>query len=197
VRRFVLLIILSALSAALPALAVEIDVSFDALQKIIGAQMFTEDGRRYVRGSKAARCNYAYLENPKIAGAGEKLRVSAKFSGRSAVDMLGRCVGLGDSFNLTILATPYANSGTVLFKDVKVDSNGRRGFYLDRVVATLEKTFASTFKLKVDEEAKRLLDFPQAPAGELSRKVDGFKLENIWVSKDAVVLKVDFHVVVR
>jgi len=192
-RKFVVAVLMF----CLPALAVEIDVSFDALQKIIGTQMFTEDGRRYVRGSKAAKCNYAYLENPKIAGAGDKLRVSAKFSGRSAVDMLGRCVGLGDSFDLTILATPYANSGTVLFKDVKVDSNGRRGFYLDRVVQQLQKTFASQFKLSVDEEAKRLLDFPQAPAGVLSRKVDGFKLEEIRVAKDAVVLKVDFHVVVR
>ena len=192
-RKFVVAVLMF----CLPALAVEIDVSFDALQKIIGTQMFTEDGRRYVRGSKAAKCNYAYLENPKIAGAGDKLRVSAKFSGRSAVDMLGRCVGLGDSFDLTILATPYANSGTVLFKDVKVDSNGRRGFYLDRVVQQLQKTFANQFKLSVDEEAKRLLDFPQAPAGVLSRKVDGFKLEEIRVAKDAVVLKVDFHVVVR
>jgi hypothetical protein len=192
VRSFVALLLLS-----VPALAVEIDVSFEALQKIIGTQMFTEDGRRYVRGSKAARCNFAYLENPRIAGAGDKLRVQAKFSGRSAVDMFGKCVGLGDSFDLTIYATPYTNQGTVLFKDVNVDANGRRGFYLDRVVNNVQKTFASTFKLSVDEEAKRLLDFPQAPPGSLSRKVEGFKLEGIRVSKDAVVLQVDFHVYVK
>ena len=111
--------------------------------------------------------------------------------------MFGRCVGLGDSFDLTILATPYANQGAVLFKDVKADANGKRGFYLDRVIAQLQSTFASQFKLNVDAEAKRLLDFPQAPAGELSRKVDNFKLEGIQVIKDAVILKVDFHVIVR
>jgi hypothetical protein len=192
VRSFVFLLLIS-----LPALAVDIDVSFDALQKIIGNQMFTEDGRRYVKGSKTAKCNFAYLERPRITGAGEKLRVQAKFSGRSALDMFGRCVGLGDSFELTILATPYANQGTVLFKDVNVDANGRHGFYLDRVVTQLQSSFANTFKLSVDEEAKRLLDFPDAPPGALSRKVDGFKLEGIRVSRDAVVLKVDFHVTVK
>jgi hypothetical protein len=111
--------------------------------------------------------------------------------------MFGKCVGLGDSFDLTIYATPYTNQGTVLFKDINVDSNGRHGFYLDRVVNNVQKTFASTFKLSVDEEAKRLLDFPQAPAGSLSRKVEDFKLQGIRVSKDAVVLQVDFHVYVK
>ena len=185
------------LLAALPALAVEIDVSFDALEKIIGAQMFTEEGRRYVKGSKTAKCSYAYLENPHIAGAGDKLRISAKFSGRSGVDMFGRCVGMGDAFDLTILATPYASGGAVMFKDVEADANGRHGFYVDRVIAQLKKTFASTFKFNIDQEAKRLLDFPEGPPGSLGRKVDNFKMESLWVTKDAIVLKVDFHVTVK
>ena len=33
------------------------------------AQVFTEDGRRYVKGSKDKRCNFAYLENPRIGAA--------------------------------------------------------------------------------------------------------------------------------
>jgi len=189
--------VLFLLLAGLPALAVEIDVSFDALEKIIGAQMFTEEGRRYVKGSKTARCSYAYLENPHISGAGDKLRISAKFSGRSALDMFGSCVGMGDSFDVTILATPYASGGAVMFKDVEVDPHGRRGFYIDRVVAELRKSFSSQFKFNIDQEAKRLLDFPEGPPGSLGRKVDNFKMESLWVTKDAVVLKVDFHVTVK
>jgi hypothetical protein len=183
---------------ALPALAADIDISFAALEKIIGQQMFTQDGRRYVKGAKD-ECSYAYLEKPRIAGAGDKLRVTARFSGRSAMK-LGRClsaVSLGDSFDLTIFATPYANHGSILFKDVQVNSNGKRGFYVDRVVSTLQKTFAGQVKIAVDQEAKRLLDFPHAPEGELTRKVDRFALEAVRVTGDAVVLQVDIHVTVR
>src|SRR5687767_8596464 len=92
---------------------VQLLLHYEALQRILAAQMFSQDGRKYVRGSKDARCTYAYLEGPQIGAEKGRLQVKARFSGRSALDLLGRCIGLGDSFDLTILATPYYRDGAI------------------------------------------------------------------------------------
>ena len=40
------------LTLAGPSLAAELEIRFGALERIIGEQMFTQEGRRYVRGSR-------------------------------------------------------------------------------------------------------------------------------------------------
>ena len=48
--------------------------------------------------------------------------MSARFSGRTAFDVFGGCVGLGDSFDLAIVAAPVVRGGAIGFKDVKVST---------------------------------------------------------------------------
>src|SRR5580658_7157428 len=89
--------------------AADLELRYGALERLIAEQLFTQDGRRYVRGTPDTHCQYAYLEAPHLnAAAGDggagRLKVTAKFSGRSAVDVFGRCMGMGDSFDLTIVA---------------------------------------------------------------------------------------------
>ena len=86
--------------------AVEIHIQFAALERMLGEQLFTQDGRKYVRGSAAAKCNFAYLEKPRFQGTDGKLRIRARFTGRSALNMFGQCVGLGDAFTAAITAVP-------------------------------------------------------------------------------------------
>jgi hypothetical protein len=178
------------------ARAVEVDISAEALSRVIARQMFTEDGRRYVRGSKNARCHFAYLENPKLKAAGNRLQVEARFSGRSAWNLMGQCVGLGDSFDVTILGRPYCRNGALAFTDVSVHSNGHKGFYAGQVVKRLEKTLGTTFELKIDQEAERLLGQPR-PGDIVTRKVDGFSLTGVRIEGDRIILNADFRVTVR
>src|SRR4051794_30000165 len=137
----------------------ELRIHYTALQRILADQMFTQDGRRYVRGTPAARCNYAYLENPDLHGdtASGRLNVRARFSGRSAVDVFGSCVGLGDSFDVSITASPYFQNGAIRFKDVVVESK-KDGFYIRRVRAALASTLGSQFAYKVEDDAKKILE---------------------------------------
>ena len=87
------------LALVLPsARAVELHLQFGALERMIAEAVFTQDGRRYVHNDKSNKCNFAYLEKPQIQGAGGRLRIRAKFTGRSALNVIGQCVGLGDAF---------------------------------------------------------------------------------------------------
>jgi hypothetical protein len=82
------------LASGIPAWSAELELRYAAIERVIAEQLFSQDGRLYVRGNKTTRCKFAYLESPHVGAADGRLRVSARFSGRTALDMLGGCVGL-------------------------------------------------------------------------------------------------------
>jgi hypothetical protein len=199
---------------AVPALAADLEVRYAALERLIGEQLFTQDGRRYVRGTPADRCQFAYLETPRLsagaaaggsagaaAGGGAagapngRLKITAKFSGRSAVGVLGRCVGMGDSFDLTIVASPVARKGAIAMDDVHV-STVKDSYYIRRVRTALTESFGKEFKIDIRDQAKKLLE---QPAGDSSyaRELSGFDLSAVRVTPEALVLVVEFKLVVK
>jgi hypothetical protein len=173
---------------------VELRIHYTALARILAEQMFTEDGRRYLRGTKTAKCNYAYLEHPDLhGGGGGRLNVHAKFTGRSALDLLGRCVGLGDSFDVSITALPYFEKGAIRFKDVVVES-AKESFYVRRVRAALASTVRSQFVYKVADDAKRILEEKR---GNYTQELSGFQVSAIQATDDALVLTLEFTLAVK
>jgi len=170
--------------------AAEIHISFNALERMLSAQMFTDEGRRYVKGSRTDKCNFAWLEKPSVHEAGGRLLMRARFTGRSSVDILGRCLGLGDSFPLSIIATPFYDSGQVGLRDVKVaPDSGHWGFYISRVCAALGTSLEKQFRYPLAQEAKTRLDAPD-------RQLRKFHVTSIRVTTQALVLDVDFMIYV-
>jgi hypothetical protein len=187
--------ILLSFAASAPAFAADIELRFDALERVISQQVFTQDGRKYVRGTPATKCQFAYLEAPRIGQDEGLLRVSARFSGRAAVGLLGGCIGLGDSFDLTITALPVVRSGAMGFKDVKVTTT-KDSFYIRRVRAALTQAFSKDVKIDVRDQARKILEQNRDGA---SYKVDmtSFDLNEVRIKPDALVLVIEFRLVVQ
>ena len=171
-----------------PAAAAELELRYATLERIIAEQLFTQEGRHYVRGSKSTRCQFAYLETPHIDADNGRLRVKARFSGRSALDVFGGCVGLGDSFDLTLTAVPAMRNGAIVFNDVSV-STPKDSYYIRRVRTALARSISKDFKIEVRDHARALM----APAGELT----AFDLAEIRVTPDSLVLVIEFKLVVK
>ena len=184
---FRLLAIVVPFAGLLPA--ADLELRYGALERIIAEQIFTQDGRRYVRGNASAKCQYAYLEHPRLSADDVRLRVMARFSGRSALDVLGRCMGMGDSFDVTITATPVARNGAIGFKDASV-TTARDSYYVRRVKQAMAQSFNKDFKVEVRDQAKRLLE-TQDQGGTYQRELSSFDLN------DALVLEVEFKLVVK
>jgi len=55
-----------ALLFAFPSFAADLELRYGAMERLIAEQLFTQDGRRYVRGNALAKCQYAFLEAPHI-----------------------------------------------------------------------------------------------------------------------------------
>ena len=112
------------------------------------------------------------------------------------MDVLGRCVGLGDSFDLTITATPVPRNGGIAFQDATV-STAKDSYYIRRVRTVLAQSFNKDFKIEVRDQARRLLQPSGPPSGPYQQELTDFDLTAVRVTPDALVLVVDFKLVVK
>jgi hypothetical protein len=189
-----------AIFVAVPALAADLELRYAALERLIADQLFTQDGRRYVRGTPATPCKFAYLEAPHLSsaaapGSDGRLKITAKFSGRTAMDVLGRCMGMGDSFDLTILASPVARRGAIAMDDVRV-TTVKDSYYIRHVRTALSESFGKDFKIDVRDQAKKLLEQPAANSS-YKQELSDFDLSAVRVTPEALVLVVEFKLVVK
>ena len=190
-KRALLLLVIASNAAA-----VELHVQFGALERMLAESVFTQEGRRYVKGNKENKCNFAYLEKPQVRGENGRLRMKARFSGRSTVNLAGLCVGMGDAFDVVILALPIYKGGNVMLQDVKVSSEGKTGFYIRKVCAAMEASLARDFKYPLERETQVLLENPTTQPN-YKREVRKFDVRDIRVSNDSLVLHVDFELTVK
>ena len=190
--RFVLLLLALSQCAA----AVELHIQFEALERLLTEQVFSQEGRRYVHGSKNNKCNFAYLEKPGVRGEGGRLHMKARFTGRSALNLVGQCVGLGDAFDLAITALPVYKNGAIALQEVKVTSEGKSGYYIRRVCEAMQASLVKDFKYALEAEAQKMLEAPGAQPG-YKREVRKFTVPDIRVTNDALVLQVDFELTVK
>jgi excinuclease UvrABC ATPase subunit len=184
------------IALATQAFSADLEIRYSALERMVAAQMFTEEGRRYVKGNQAAKCQYAYLEAPKLSASADRLQVAARFSGRSAMDLFNRCVGMGDSFNVNITAVPVPRKGAIAFQDTQV-STAKDSYYIRQVRSAMMRTFDKDFKIEIRDQARRLLEQPVTTGAVYQQELKDLDLNAIRVTPDALVLVVDFKLIVK
>lgn len=184
------------LALCLPARAVELHLQYGALERMIAEAVFTQDGRRYVHNDKSNKCNFAYLEKPQIQGADGRLRIKAKFTGRSALNVIGQCVGLGDAFMVVMIATPQYRNGNIVLQNVVASSDGKTGIYIRKVCSILGASLERDFKYPLAAEAKRILEDASGQPG-YKRELRDFQVPALRVTDDALVIQADFALIVK
>ena len=171
--------------------AVEIHIYHSVIRKLLAEQVFTDDGRKYLRASRTETCDYAYLEQPEIDAYNSQLRIRARFTGRSGKGFFGRCISVGDSFTAVIYATPYYHDGSIRLRDVRVDSADADGFYIRRVRASLAYSLPRQFSYRIYDDAKRILEETR-PNAPWKQTMLSFGVPHVRVTDTAIVLVVDF-----
>jgi hypothetical protein len=176
--------------------AVLLELDFSVLERALARQAFTTEGRRYVKGSKDTRCSFAFLAGPKIGGVNGQLAVKARFSGRSALDLFNRCIGVGDDFDLTIFATPYYKRGKLALKDVTVQTSGKDSLYIRRVRQALAGSIGKEFSYPLEETARNMLEEQRTGAG-YRQSMSSFEVYRVTITAHALVLTLDFRFTVK
>jgi hypothetical protein len=187
-------LLLGVLLPAASASAASLEIRYGALERLVGAQVFTTDGRRYVGDTQKEKCRFAYLEHPKLSANGNRLLLRVHFTGKYAIGFLGRCVGMGDDFDLDLSAIPVARNGAIMFDQWSVNSS-RDSFYIRRVRTALTQSISKDFKIEIRDQAKHLLEAPSH--GDFQQELKDLNLSAVRVTPDALVLEVDFKLVVK
>jgi len=185
------------LSLPLQAAGVELQVQFSAIQKVLSQQMFIQEGRMYVRGTPKDKCNYAFLEAPVVGGIEGRIEIRAVFHGKNGTNFLGRCWGLGDVFELRIAAVPYSEQGLIRLKDVAVEAVDRKSYYSRKVRESITENLGKKFEYRVADEAKRILERKADPKEPYQQYLQSFQVSQIRVTPAALVLTLDFTLIVK
>jgi hypothetical protein len=110
--------------------------------------------------------------------------------------MFGQCVGLGDAFDLTIAATPQFRDGYIALAGVTVSSDKKSGYYIRRVCPVLASSLGRDFRYPISAEFQNALEdaaiLPLYP-----RSLHNFRVPEIRVTADALVLVLDFELTVK
>ena len=111
------------------------------------------------------------------------------------MDLFSRCIGMGDSFDLTLTAVPVPHKGAIAFQDTQI-STPKDSYYIRRVRSALMRTFDQDFKIEIREQARRLLEQPASTA-VYQQELKDLDLNAIRVTPEALVLVVDFKLIVK
>jgi hypothetical protein len=179
----------------LRAAGVELQIQYSAIQRALAQQVFPGDGRMYVKGTPETKCNYAYLEHPTVGGLEGHIEIKAKFSGRNATSFFGHCLGLGDTFDLRIVAIPMFDKGMIRLQSVEVETL-KDTYYSKRVRESIQENLAKKFEYNVTEEARKLLE-RKLPGETFQQQLKNFQVAAIRATAEALILQLEFTLIVK
>ncbi|MDX2266506.1 MAG: hypothetical protein NW208_00235 [Bryobacter sp.] len=166
------------------------------LEQQLSQQLFTQDGRHYVKGNPNPRCNFAFLIDPRFAARESSLVIRATFTGRSSLDLFGKCVGFGDSFPFEVLAEVDTDIGVLRIRNPRVTLTGKTSFYARRVRGELEKSIASAIRYPIQEEVRKLL-VAASQSGPYKVSIAKLAIRGLRVQANSLLVDVDTRFVVE
>ncbi len=184
------------LSACASVRAIELEIRFPLLEKQLAQQLFTQDGKRYVKGNAKTKCNFAYLADPHFKAREGRLLIQARFTGRSSLDLLGKCVGFGDSFDLEVVAGLTTRGGTLILVQPKVQILSRDTYYSRQVKKALEASIADAVQYPIRDEVRRLLT-QASQAGPYKISIGKLEIRSLQIQNDSLVVDVDTRFLVE
>lgn len=195
-RRFVLpLSALALLALSVPARAIEIKVSTEALERTLYKQLFTENGRYYMRGKPGAAC-YAYAEDPKVSLNGDRVVVHIKAHAKLGTSMHGACLGVGLNTEADVSVVPDAEGESIGFRDARIEhlSESRElNFFLEPF---LSRKLPQQMKVNAAQLLRELLSQSSQTTG-YQILLDSLKIHSMQVHGPALAVDLDGDLSVR
>jgi len=108
----------------------EVSFTYASLERAVWATMLTEGGRHYLEGDPGSTCRFAFVQEPRVDAAEGRLRIRFLFSGRAGVEVKGRCLGPGDTFDMEVSGVPTVSDGELWLAELRVTAEDTAYFRL-------------------------------------------------------------------
>lgn len=186
-RKFIATVAFCFLAANLQA--VEIKLSYRTLRQMIVTELFTESGRSYLQGDASSKCNYVYLEDPRVSHQGNRLAVVAKAVAQAAVEMFGNCIGAKDTFDVEFSGIPSYVNGMMELSDGRVEAGNPA--YNVLLNSFLKDSLQREFRYDLRSEVDTLLQAPRKKSG-VPLQIHDLAVDGPELSDQGLSLKIDF-----
>ncbi len=179
----------AALLSGTAAHGAEIVLERSAVQKLVEASLFKDDGRLYLQRGAC----HAFLDHPAVTLAGGRVVIRSRLSARLGMDFGDSCAGVDLASWATVSGVPSAQGTTVRLADIRIEDVGDAN---TRIVldSGLVPTLPGAVELDVLKAVRSML---QGAGGQLQVDVQALDIESVRVADDRLTVRFDFRVAGR
>lgn len=185
-----LLLVCAFLGGLVPAHAIEMKVSRDAIERTLKQQLFGgPDGRYYLKGNAQSAC-FTYVEDPKLTFAQDRIIVHVKTHARLGKAVGGTCLGLPLTVPAEVSLAPDAEGEIIGFRDARLDrvsDQKQLNFLLNPF---LGHQVPSSMKVNAADLLRKALEGSTANSG-YKVTLDRLKIHSIQIDGENLVVDVD------
>jgi hypothetical protein len=188
--------LLGLLLSAMPAKAVELRVSRDALERTLKQQLFSGPGGRfYLKGSPQSACS-VYADDAKVTFIEDRIVVKVKTRAHMGKSLRGACIGISLAPLAEVSMAPYGEGESIGFRDaelLKVSDQRELNFLL---TPFLSRQVPSSMKVDAADLLRKALERSTATSG-YKVTVQRLKVHSMQIKGDALVVDVDGDISVK
>lgn len=184
------------LAAVLPARAIEVGISAQALERTLKTQLFNgPDGRYYLRGDSHSAC-YVYADSPRVSFDQDRVVVHVHTRARLGTGIHGACVGVTLTREVDVSVLPDAQGETIGFRDARIDhlSDSRELNFL--LIPFLSHQLPQQMKVNAADLMRQLLSRSAETTG-YAFSLTALKIHSMLVQGSLLVLDVDANMSVN
>lgn len=174
----------------LPAYAITVRISAQALERTLQKQLFTAaDGRYYVRGHPGSGC-FVYAEAPRVSFRGERIVVHLNTHSRLGTSMHGACLGIGLNLTADVSLQPEAQGETIGFRDARVENLGQSAELNALLEPFLRHKVPQEMKVNAADLMRQLLSSSAQTTG-YDLQLKALQIHSMQVDGDALIVDLD------
>jgi hypothetical protein len=185
-----LVLVCAFLGGLVPAHAIEMRVSRDAIERTLKQQLFGgPDGRYYLKGNAQSAC-FTYVEDPKLTFAQDRIVVRVKTHARLGKAVGGTCLGLPLTVPAEVSLAPDAEGEIIGFRDARLDrvsDQKQLNFLLNPF---LGHQVPSSMKVNAADLLRKALEGSTANSG-YKVTLDRLKIHSIQIDGENLVVDID------
>jgi len=182
--------------SAMPAQAVELRVSRDALERTLRQQLFSGPGGRfYLKGSPQSACS-VYADDAKVTFIQDRILVKVKTRAHMGKSLRGACIGISLAPLSEVSMAPYGEGESIGFRDaelLKVSDQRELNFLL---TPFLSRQVPSSMKVDAADLLRKALEGSTATSG-YKVTLQRLKVHSMQIKDDALVVDVDGDISVK
>ena len=182
-------VVATALLSSAIAHGAEIVLEQSAVQKLVVASLFRDNGRFYIQRGACS----AWLDNPVVTLTAGRVVIRAHLSARVGMDFGDSCAGVDLASWATVSGEPSAQGTTVRLANIRVEDVGDAN---TRIV--LDSGVVPTLPGAIDLDVlKAVRSMLQGASSQLQVDVQSLDIQSVRVADNRLTVRFDFRVAGR